>query len=251
LVDLHQSDHRTGNLCGMMREILAALVFLAALATGSDPGVPSVSTAHAQSVSVSWELERGFRFFKYGSDFQFQHLAVMDFQAKHDKRLPTVEELDEMLADLNWWYTPVDGKVGKWFGYGSPIKPIELLREWRLDEISRLNRSPGYLELADRLKKEDLSDWEYHPARLGWASLLFPAHQTPEDIGTGSLIAASFVAVCWNRASQRHDNCDREDPYVVPTSHTVMLRAVIKVREKEFSTVRVFGRFRQMTVQNL
>ena len=67
------------------------IYFVLTLVVSSIFMAPGVSTVNAQSVSVSWELERGFRFFKYGSDFQYQRLAVMDFQAKHDKRLPAVQ----------------------------------------------------------------------------------------------------------------------------------------------------------------
>ncbi len=73
--------------------------------------------------------------------------------------------------------------------------------------------------------RKGLSGWEYHPARLGWSSLLFPAHQRPEDLGNDKLISASNVAVCWNRAEQGHTNCKDLKSYIQPTDHAVALRA--------------------------
>ena len=184
-----------------------------------------LQTSSAQAASIAWELERGFRFFKFNSDFEFQRLASRDFQAKNSNKQPTIVEVDALLDNRDWWDEFVDPKLAAWYGHASPVTPLDLLREWRAEEIVR-GRAPGYLELSLKLKAEHRFYWEYHPVRLGWSSLLFPAHQTPEDIGKSQLIDASQVAVCWNREAQRHTNCDQLDPYVVPLQHTVSVRAV-------------------------
>lgn len=179
---------------------------------------------HARDISIHWELERGFRFFRFNSDFELQRLGFRTFHAKH-LRSPTVVELDAMLNDLNWWYTPVEPKIAAWYGQEGAVTPLTLLKNWRQTEIAA-GRLPGYLELSLKLKAAGLFDWEYHPVRLGWASNLFPAHQSPRDIGRGELIDASKVDVCWNRAAQRHSNCDTLDPYIEPAQHAVAVRAV-------------------------
>lgn len=183
------------------------------------------AAAQAQQPTISWELERGFRFFKYNSDFEFQRLAFRHFQETHEGKIPDVAQLDAMLNNLGWQYRAVPPKLAAWYGHTSAITPINLLREWRRDERAQ-GRPRGYLELADRLKAANMQDWEYHPARLGWGSLLFPSHQTGDEIGTGKLTAASEVAVCWDRANQFHTNCDASDPYIKPKQHTVSLRAI-------------------------
>ena len=148
--------------------------------------VVSGSAASAQQTTISWELERGFRFFKYNSDFEFQRLAYRDFQASHLGKAPDVIQLDSMLNDLDWQDHDIPAKLAAWYGHAGAVSPIDLLREWRKEERSQ-GRPQGYLELADRLKAENLQYWEYHPARIGWASLLFPSHQDAGDIGTGKL----------------------------------------------------------------
>jgi hypothetical protein len=80
--------------------------------------------------------------------------------------------------------------------------------------------------LALKLKAKGLREMEYNPVRMGWSSLLFPAHQKPEDLGGENLLSAANVAVCWNRAEQAHTNCGNLNSYINPTGHTVNLRAI-------------------------
>ncbi len=177
------------------------------------------------ALSISSEVENGFRYFKYSSDFAFQRLAYRDYQEKHSGQNPTILQLDEMLGDLDWWDHGVGPKTAAWYGHDGSVKPIDFLRKWRRQEISD-GRPEGYLELRDKLESKGMRSWEYHPARLGWSSLLFPAHQRPEDLGNDKLISASNVAVCWNRAEQGHTNCKDLKSYIEPSDHAVALRAV-------------------------
>jgi hypothetical protein len=101
------------------------------------------------------------------------------------------------------------------------------LREWRDREFAPPTQRPkGYPELSATLGSKQMNWWEYHPVRLGWASLLFPAHQTAEELGRGDLISAAKVAVCWDRANQAHSNCGGLDAYLLPKGHSIQLRAV-------------------------
>src|SRR6202040_3251593 len=102
----------------------------------------------------------------------------------------------------------------------------KILEAWRAKEISEEGRAPGYLELAVKLHAKSLGDWEYNPVRIGWSSLLFPAHQKPEDLGSENLLSAANVAVCWNRAEQAHTNCGSLNAYINPTGHTIKVRAI-------------------------
>jgi hypothetical protein len=179
----------------------------------------------AFALSISAETDRGFRFFKFNSDFELHRLAYRDYREKHAGQRPTIVQLDTMLSDLNWWYANLSANTSTWYGHRNPVQPIVLLGEWRAQEIAKEGRAPGYLELSRTLQSKGLADWEYHPVRLGWASLLFPAHQKPEDLGKGDLISASKVAVCWNRAEQTHTSCGGLDAYVNPKDHAVLLRA--------------------------
>ena len=178
------------------------------------------------ALSISAEVERGFRFFKYNSDFELQRLAYRDFQDKHGGQKPSILQLDEVLADFGWWYSDVSPKAAAWYGHSSPLRPIKLLEIWRQREIAEEKRPPGYLELSLNLLAKHLGDWEYNPVRMGWSSLLFPAHQRPEDLGNEDLVSAANVAVCWNRAKQAHTNCEGLDTYINPTGHTIGLRAI-------------------------
>jgi hypothetical protein len=185
-----------------------------------------VGTFPSFALSISAEVERGFRYFKFNSDFEFQRLAYKDFQNKHGGQKPTILQLDEMLADLNWWYGVVHTKTAAWYGHTDALTPIKLLEAWRLKEIADEKRAPGYLELAVKLHAKGLGDWEYNPVRIGWSSLLFPAHQTPGDLGNDRLLNAADVGVCWNRAEQAHTNCGGLDAYLSPAGYTVWLRAI-------------------------
>jgi hypothetical protein len=187
----------------------------------------SIISIHSSfALAISSEVERGFRFFKYNSDFEFQRLAYKDFQSKHGGQKPSILQLDEMLADVHWWYTDVSQKTAAWYGHANPLRPIKILEAWRAKEISEEGRAPGYLELAVKLHAKSLGDWEYNPVRIGWSSLLFPAHQKPEDLGSENLLSAANVAVCWNRAEQAHTNCGSLNAYINPTGHTIKVRAI-------------------------
>jgi hypothetical protein len=179
----------------------------------------------AFALSISAETDRGFRFFKFNSDFELQRLAYRDYREKHGGQRPTIMQLDTMLNDLNWWYRDLSTKTSAWYGHRNPVQPIVLLAQWRAREIAKEGRAAGYLELFNTLESKRLTGWEYHPVRMGWASLLFPAHQRPEDLGRGDLVSASKVAVCWHRAEQAHSNCGGLAAYLDPKIHGVLLRA--------------------------
>lgn len=176
------------------------------------------------ALSISAEVERGFRYFKYNSDFELHRLAYREFQERNAGRKPTIHELDEVLADLEWWYRPVSAKTAAWYGHSDDVKPVRLLQQWRKQEIEKEGRAPGYLELSFTLHDRKMQDWEYHPVRIGWASLLFPAHQRPGDLGNDKLLNSADVAVCWSRAEQAHSNCGGVDSYLNPAGHTVTVR---------------------------
>jgi hypothetical protein len=189
-----------------------------------------VCSAAADPLEIDWQLQRGFRYFKNNSDFEFQRLAYSDFMTKHGGIPPTIEQLDAQLNDWNWWFVDdINPTVASWYGNTAARHPIDLLRSWRKGEIDNHQRSSGYLELADALAALHQPNWEYYPFRLGWASLLFPAHQ-PDDIVNGtltnedSLVDAQNVMVCWDRANQTHSNCGSD--YIEPKSHNVFLRAL-------------------------
>jgi len=196
-----------------MRLVLAALVSI-------------VLTTPSLALSISSEVERGFRFFKFNSDFELHRLAYKEFQSTHGGDKPSVLQIDRMLADLDWWYQGVSMKTAAWYGHSQAIQPIKLLESWRQREIKQDKRPPGYVELSAALHAKRLADWEYHPVRIGWASLLFPAHQKPADLGDAKLIGAADVAVCWNRTTQSHSNCGGLNSYINPDGHAVALRAV-------------------------
>jgi hypothetical protein len=183
-------------------------------------------------LSISSEAERGFRFFKFNSDFEFQRLAYRDYRERTSTS-PTVAQLDGLISDPDWWDKPLGPKTAAWYGVKDSINPKRLVRRWRKPEIDTQNRHAGYLELSDKLKAAGLRDWEYDPARMGWASLLFPAHQKAADIarngdefGDEDLDSPEAVAVCWDRGKQRHSNCGGFDAYINPKAHNVFLRAV-------------------------
>jgi hypothetical protein len=188
--------------------------------------VSVVLTTPGLALSISSEIERGFRFFKFNSDFELHRLAYKEFQNTHGGERPSVAQIDEILADLGWWYRDVSDKTAAWYGHNQAIQPIKLLQSWRQQEIKHDKRPPGYLELSAILHARQLADWEYHPVRLGWASLLFPAHQKPADLGNDNLVSAADVAVCWNRTAQSHSNCGGLNSYINPDGHTVTLRVV-------------------------
>ncbi|MBV9560646.1 MAG: hypothetical protein JOY90_09315 [Bradyrhizobium sp.] len=181
----------------------------------------------AKALSISTEVERGFRFFKYNSDFELQRLAYKDFQNSHGGEKPTIAQLDELLANVHWWFNPVHARTAAWYGHSNAVRPIQLLADWRKADVGR---PAGYLELSLKLKSMRMVDWEYSPARMGWASLLFPAHQSPSDLDPRKiderLMSASAVAVCWDRARQSHTNCGSLDDYINPKSHAVFVRAI-------------------------
>lgn len=177
------------------------------------------------ALTISWEIERGFRFFKYNSDFELHRLAFKDYQERHANEKPTPRQLDTLLSDPHWWSHALGPRTAAWYGHAANVAPLNLLLQWRKREISE-GRYPGYLELADRLEALKMQGWEYHPARMGWASLLFPAHQKPEDFGKSDLVSSSNVAVCWNRAAQRHSNCGGLDAYINPRGHNIIVRAL-------------------------
>src|SRR5882757_5442479 len=125
------------------------------------------TTAPGFALSISWEIERGFRFFKYNSDFELQRLAYRDYQEKHSNGKPTPVQLDTALSDPGWWSRSLGPRTSAWYGHATNVKPLEPLREWRQREISN-GRYPGYLELTETLHAQGLQNWEYHPARIGW-----------------------------------------------------------------------------------
>jgi len=183
-------------------------------------------TTPSLALSISSEVERGFRFFKFNSDFELHRLAYKEYQNTHGGEKPGVVQIDALLADLDWWYRGVSAKTAAWYGHSQAIQPIRLVESWRQREINQDHRPAGYLELSTVLHDKQLADWEYHPVRLGWASLLFPAHQKPADLGNENLIGAAEVAVCWNRATQSHSNCGGLNAYINPDGHNLVLRAV-------------------------
>ena len=176
------------------------------------------------ALSISTEVERGFRFFKYNSDFELHRLAYRDFQNTHGGQKPSIHELDALLGNKAWWEKSVHTKTAAWYGYREALSPLVMLEQWRKREISDEGRAPGYLELSNTLGS--WRGWEYSPVRIGWASLLFPAHQSAEDLGNPKLVNSSAVAVCWDRAEQAHTNCGGLNAYVVPNGHSIFLRAV-------------------------
>lgn len=189
------------------------------------------SIAPSFAISVSWEIERGFRYFKYNSDFEFHRLAWRDYREKHPTpaKPPTVLQLDELISNPDWWSIDLGPKTAAWYGHSGSIDPVHLIREWRKREIAPAgDRHPGYLELADKIEAAGVKyAWEYHPARMGWASLLFPAHQKKgSNFQDSDLISSTKVATCWHRGDQRHTNCGDFDSYLNPLGHNVFLRAI-------------------------
>jgi hypothetical protein len=98
----------------------------------------------------------------------------------------------------------------------------DLLTAFRAAEIKNENRPPGYLELERNLGPYAKFGREYDFTRLGWASLLFPAHQ--QQILTSAqdptLVDPKNIAVCWNQAEQQHSNCPN---YISPNTHALLL----------------------------
>jgi hypothetical protein len=196
-----------------MKYVLAAVLTFATIASSF-------------AISISSEVERGFRYFKYNSDFELQRLVFKSFQNTHGGQKPSIYQIDEMLGSIDWWYNPMDQKTAAWYGHNQAPRPIDLLEEWRKQEIAEEQRAPGYLELSRILRAKGMTEWEYDPVRMGWASLLFPAHQSPSDLGNVKLINSERVAVCWNRGEQSHTNCGGLNTYLVPNGHNVFVRAI-------------------------
>jgi hypothetical protein len=226
--------------------ILRNLFFVLAVSVA---GQFSAMSAQPEPLQISWEIERGLRYFRYPSDFEFQRLAYKDFKTKHGGKEPTIEELDAKLNDYDWWSKPeISPDVLKWYGVMHPLRSEQVLKQWRAKEIhpdnnSKDKRYHGYLELASELNDRGAEGWEYHPARIGWASLLFPAHYDGDverviindgenstyyynltEDAKESVTEATKVAVCWNRVDRSHSNCG--DDYIEPRTHNVIVRAI-------------------------
>lgn len=86
-------------------------------------------------------------------------------------------------------------------------------------EIEKQQRPRGAPELARQYSGEIAQEYDFR--RMGWASLLFPFHQSETEIGKGDLIDSANVGVCWNRAGQRHNGCA---DYIKPPFHIVSVR---------------------------
>jgi hypothetical protein len=68
-----------------MRLVLAAIVSV-------------VLTAPSFALSISSEVERGFRFFKFNSDFELHRLAYKEFQNTHGGDKPSVVQIDDFCS---------------------------------------------------------------------------------------------------------------------------------------------------------
>ncbi len=171
------------------------------------------------SDQIEWEVVHPFRFFKHDSDFEIHRLAHEDLKSHGLAAPPTILDMDHLLNDARWWDTDLKPEIIARYENPALNTPRRILTALRGVEIDKQRRSKGAPELA----RQNLGDSfvEYDFQRMGWASLLFPFHQSEREIGKGDLIDAGKTGFCWNRAAQRHDNCA---DYIKPANHTVSLR---------------------------
>jgi hypothetical protein len=171
---------------------------------------------------IEWEVKQPFRFFKYRSDFEIHRWAYEFLKAQKPNVEPSVLDIEHLLSDPDWWSKPLPINITKRFQQASTITAKDLLTALRAEEINNERRPPGYLELERNLGQYRRFRREYDFTRLGWASLLFPAHQqqTLASAEDPALIDPKRVAVCWNRDEQRHSNCPG---YISPQTHAVLL----------------------------
>jgi len=196
-----------------MKRIFAALVIFVIFTIGG------ITTVFADE--IEWELKQPFRFFKYRSDFEIHRWAYESLKPLDTSPEPTVLDIEHVLNDdPDWWTKPLPAKVAERFKKPATTTPLELLTALRADEIRNEHRLPGYLELMKNVNPRFTREYDFR--RLGWASLLFPAHQEQTFAATQdpALVDAQNVAVCWNRAEQRYSNCPN---YVLPKSHALLL----------------------------
>lgn len=194
-----------------------------------------ISTISAgATASILWEVVHPFRYFKYASDFEIHRIAYLAERAERLDAEPSILAMERRLNRYKWWEEELPQTILQRYAWTGKTTPRDILFELRKREIENQGRLPGFPELAKSLAKSNAAGnrWlqvEYDFRRNGWSSLLFPAHQRPEDIGKSELIDARNVAVCWNRALQRHNNCREQkgdSDYVLPSFHTVSLRVV-------------------------
>jgi hypothetical protein len=171
---------------------------------------------------IEWEVKQPFRFFKYRSDFEIHRWAFEFLKAQKPDGEPSILDLEHLLSDPDWWSKPLPTSITKRFRRASTTTAKDLLTALRADEIKNENRSPGYLELERNLGLYATFSREYYFTRLGWASLLFPAHQqqTLTSAQDPARVDSKNVAVCWNREEQQHNNCA---DYILPKAHAVLL----------------------------
>jgi hypothetical protein len=200
-----------------MEEQMFALGRLLVLVLALCTVVFESSDAIGAAPTIEWELKQPFRYFKYRSDFEIHRWAYESLKAPGSE--PTILDIEHTLNDRQWWIKKLPVTVTERLAGEETLTPLELLTKLRVREIGTEGRLPGYLELAQ--EAQPWLDIEYDFRRLGWSSLLFPAHRTAEDANNPRLIDAQNVAVCWNRAKQRHSNCP---DYLVPKDHIVVIR---------------------------
>jgi hypothetical protein len=171
---------------------------------------------------IEWEVKQPFRFFKYRSDFEIHRWALEFLKAEKPNVEPSVLDIEHVLSDPDWWSKPLPTGITKRFQRPPTTTAKDLLTALRADEIKNENRSPGYLELEPNLGPYSRFRREYDFTRLGWASLLFPAHQqqTLTSAQDPALVDPKNVAVCWNREEQQHNNCA---DYISPKTHAVLV----------------------------
>jgi hypothetical protein len=169
---------------------------------------------------IEWEVKQPFRFFKYRSDFEIHRWALEFLKVQKPSVEPSVLDIEHVLSDPDWWSKPLPISVTKRFRIAPTTTAKDLLTALRADEIKNENRPPGYLELERNLGRFSR---EYDFTRLGWASLLFPAHQQQKPLTSAqesALVDAKNVAVCWNQKEQQHNNCP---DYISPKTHVLVL----------------------------
>jgi hypothetical protein len=171
---------------------------------------------------IEWEVKQPFRFLKYRSDFEIHRWALEFLKAQKPNVEPSVLDIEHVLSDPDWWSNPLPISITKRFQRASTTTAKDLLAALRAEEIRNENRPPGYLELEGNLGPYANFRREYDFTRLGWASLLFPAHQqqTLTSAQDPALVDPKSVAVCWNRGEQQHNNCS---DYISPKTHALLL----------------------------
>jgi hypothetical protein len=204
------------------RHRIVLFVLVSALSTVLLPGPTS-------ALEIQWEVKKPFRFFKYRSDFEIHRWAYLTLKSEKPGFEPTILDMEHLLSDPAWWTKKLPREITVRFRKSEHTTALGLLTELRANEIKEEGRRPGYLELTSKVFPELSQEAskalkrEYDFRRLGWASLLFPSHQSPDsdEASRPALVEAENVAVCWNRAEQRHSNCPN---YVLPKSYDVVLQ---------------------------